>query len=237
MITVDFDYLQIPSDARVLDIGCGPGRHTTAVFDRGRSFVVGVDANQSDLEQARNRLNFHAQVTEHPTGSWALSAADVTRLPFADGCFDVVICSEVLEHIPDHELALAELARVLKPFGDLVVSVPRYWPEVLCWALSSAYCNEPGGHIRIYRTGPLVRMVRSAGFRYRRRHFAHSLHVPYWWLKCLIGLERDTVLPVKLYHRFLTWDMMQQPRATRVLERLLDPIMGKSVVHYFRKGA
>jgi hypothetical protein len=51
----------------------------------------------------------------------------------------------------------------------------------------------------------------------------------------LLGVECDTVWPVRLYHRFLTWDMMQQPRLTRSLERLLDPVMGKSVVLYFRK--
>jgi hypothetical protein len=73
------------------------------------------------------------------------------------------------------------------------------------------------------------------GFKHRHTHHAHSLHVPYWWLKCLLGVERDMVWPVRLYHRFLTWDMMQKPKMTRSLERLLDPVMGKSVVLYFRK--
>jgi SAM-dependent methyltransferase len=235
MITIDFDYLQIPFNTRVLDIGCGTGRHTAAVFDLGRSFVVGADAGESDLRQAGRRLNFHKQITEHPAGTWALSAADVTRLPFVDNSFDVVICAEVLEHIHKHHQALTELARVLKPSGDLIISVPRRWPERLCWKLSNAYRNTPGGHIRIYRTGALIQMVRSTGFRHRRTHYAHSLHVPYWWLKCLLGVERDTVWPVRLYHRFLTWDMMRQPWLTRGLERLLDPVMGKSVVLYFRK--
>jgi SAM-dependent methyltransferase len=235
MITVDFDYLQIPLNARVLDIGCGTGRHTTAVFDLGRSFVVGADASESDLRQAGRRLHFHKQMAEHPTGTWALSVADVTRLPFVDDSFDVVICAEVLEHIRKHHQALTELARILKPSGDLIISVPRRWPERLCWTLSSAYRNTPGGHIRIYRTDVLIQMVRSKGFRHRHTHHAHSLHVPYWWLKCLLGVERDMVWPVRLYHRFLTWDMMQKPKMTRSLERLLDPVMGKSVVLYFRK--
>jgi 2-polyprenyl-3-methyl-5-hydroxy-6-metoxy-1,4-benzoquinol methylase len=236
MITVDFSYLQIPPQARVLDIGCGSGRHTTAVFDRGRSFIVGADANESDLRQTGRRLHLHKQVAENPTGRWALSAADATRLPFADACFDVVICAEVLEHIHLHRRAVTELTRVLKPSGDLVISVPRHWPERLCWMLSRTYRNTPGGHIRIYRAAALIRMVRSAGFRHRRTHHAHSLHAPYWWLKCLLGVERDTLWPVRLYHRFLTWDMMQQPRLTHNLERLLNPVMGKSVVLYFRKS-
>ena len=235
MITVDFDYLQIPPNAHVLDIGCGTGRHTAAVFDLGRCSVVGADASESDLRQARRRLHFHKQMAKRPTATWALTVTDVTRLPFIDNSFDVVICAEVLEHIHRHHQALTELARVLKPSGDLIISVPRHWPERLCWALSSAYRNTPGGHIRIYRTDELIKMVGSNGFRHRHCHYAHSLHVPYWWLKCLLGVERDTFWPVRLYHRFLTWDMMQRPRLTRSLERLLDPVMGKSVVLYFRK--
>jgi SAM-dependent methyltransferase len=235
MITVDFDYLQIPNNARVLDIGCGSGRHTAAVFDLDRSFVVGADASESDLRLAGQRLYFHKEIAEHSNGTWALSAADVTHLPFVDNSFDVVICAEVLEHIHKHHQALTELARVLKPSGDLIISVPRRWPERLCWTLSSAYRNTPGGHVRIYRTDALIQMVRLTGFRHRRTHYAHSLHVPYWWLKCLLGVERDTVWPVRLYHRFLTWDMMRKPWLTRSLERLLDPVMGKSVVLYFRK--
>ena len=235
MITVDLDYLQMPPDARVLDIGCGSGRHTAALFDLGRCFIVGADASASDLRQARQRLHFHEQVAQHPAGTWALSAADVTRLPFIDNGFDVVICAEVLEHVRDHGQALTELARVLKPSGELIISVPRHWPERLCWALSSTYRNTPDGHIRIYRTGALIQMVRSAGFRHRRTHHAHSLHAPFWWLKCLLGVERETIWPVRLYHRFLVWDMMKRPGLTRCLERLLDPVMGKSVVLYFRK--
>lgn len=234
MITIDFRFLDLPPDARVLDIGCGTGRHVAAVGDRGDGFVVGADAHADDLREARGRLELHECIGDTQPGAWALSAADATRLPFADASFDIVICSEVLEHIHDHRRAMAELQRVLKPSGDLVISVPRRWPERLCWALSREYRNTPGGHVRIYRRRRLIRMVRSAGFRLRYCHHAHSLHVPYWWLKCLLGVDRDDRWPVRVYHRFLTWEMMRQPTLTRFVERLLNPILGKSVVLYFR---
>jgi hypothetical protein len=51
----------------------------------------------------------------------------------------------------------------------------------------------------------------------------------------LLGVQRDTALPVRLYHRLLMWDMMHKPQLTRRLERLLNPVMGKSVALYFRK--
>jgi ubiquinone/menaquinone biosynthesis C-methylase UbiE len=234
MITIDFRYVTLSPDTRVLDIGCGTGRHVAAVGDRGDGFVVGADANADDLLEARGRLELHERIGDTRPGAWAFSAADVTRLPFADASFDIVICSEVLEHIHDHRRAMAELARVLEPSGDLIISVPRRWPERLCWALSREYRNTPGGHIRIYRRRRLIRMVRSAGFRLRHSHHAHSLHVPYWWLKCLLGVNRDDHWPVRVYHRFLTWEMMRQPALIRSVERLLNPILGKSAVLYFR---
>ena len=91
--------------------------------------------------------------------------------------------------------------------------------------------------VRIYRTRPLINLLEATGVVFRRRHWAHSLHAPYWWLKCLLGPAREGLLPVDLYHRFLTWDIMQKPRLTRRLEHLLNPILGKSLVLYFHKPA
>jgi SAM-dependent methyltransferase len=168
-------------------------------------------------------------------GRWTLLAADVTALPFKDNCFDAIICSEVLEHIADHHVAVREIMRVLKPGRFLAVSVPRRWPEKICWDLSKDYRTSSGGHVRIYEHLGLRAMFASVGGEYCSIHWAHSLHTPYWWLKCLVGPAREDHAWVKLYHRFLTWDMMKKPRLTRFLDKLLNPLMGKSVVMYFRK--
>lgn len=236
MITVDFQCLKLPSGSRILDIGCGSGRHVAAAYALERSTVVGADANVADLKAARERLHFHDYLGEHGQGYWLLTAADITRLPFEDGAFDLVICSEVLEHIPDHHRAMGEIVRVLKPNRPLVVSVPRHWPERICWLLSKAYRHMPGGHVRIYQAGEVVQKIESFGLDHWRTHFAHGLHSPYWWLKCLLGLDNTERLPVRLYHRFLTWDIMDRPPLTRTLERWLNPLVGKSVVFYFHKS-
>lgn len=236
MITVDFQCLKLPAGSRILDIGCGSGRHVAAAYALDRATVVGADANVEDLKAAKERLHFHDYLGEHGRGRWLLSAADITRLPFDNGTFDLVICSEVLEHIPDHHLAMDEIVRVLKPDHPLVVSVPRRWPERICWFLSKEYRNMPGGHVRIYHADELVKKIESLGLNHWRTHFAHGLHSPYWWLKCLLGLGNTQRLPVKLYHRFLTWDIMDRPRLTRTMERWLNPLVGKSVVFYFHKA-
>ncbi len=233
MITVDWNCLPVPQNCRTLDIGCGSGRHAAAVLDRNNGHVVGADPNYSDLQDAHARLCFHESLGRK--GTWSLTGADITHLPFADRCFDVVICSEVLEHIDDHISGLREIVRVLKNGGQLVVSVPRSWPETLCWALSRQYRQTEGGHIRIYARQQLINHVQSCGMMHWRTHFAHSLHTPFWWLKCLLGPTRDNLWPVRQYHRLLTWDMMQRPALTRLVDRLLNPVMGKSVVLYFHK--
>jgi SAM-dependent methyltransferase len=158
------------------------------------------------------------------------------RLPFKDGRFDIVICAEVLEHIAGWRLAVKEGIRVLKPGGHLVISVPRRWPETICWGLSAGYRHSPGGHVRIFKTNDLLRPILADGLTLWRTHYAHGLHTPYWWLKCLLGIERGHLWPVAVYHRFLTWDMMKKPRLTRRLEKWLNPVLGKSVVLYFRKA-
>jgi hypothetical protein len=143
----------------------------------------------------------------------------------------------VLEHVVDHQGAAAELARVLKPGKMLVVSVPRYFPERLCWWFSDAYRRASGGHVRIYRQKELRRLLEGCGLSLRRRHHAHALHSAYWWLKCLAGADREAFWPVALYHRMLVWDMMKKPRITRTAERLLNPVLGKSLVLYLEKEA
>ncbi len=235
MITVNFKKLKIPARSRILDIGCGSGRHLAAAYALEEVMVVGADANFEDLKKAQDRLNFHDMVGEHGNGRWSLNTADITRLPYGDATFDLVICSEVLEHIPNHHQAMAEIIRVLKPGCQLVVSVPRKWPETICWTLSRGYRNDPGGHVRIYNADQLVERIESMGVRHWYTHWAHGLHSPYWWLKCLLGFKRDDLWPVRLYHRFLVWDLMERPVITRKIERMLDPLLGKSVVLYFSK--
>ena len=235
MITVDFNRLFVKPGFRILDIGCGSGRHTCAAYRFKNVVAVGADLDFNDVSEAKIRLKLHDKLGEHGGGVWCLSVADVRCLPFKDNYFDLVICSEVMEHIPDHESAACEVVRVLKPGCDLVASVPRYWPERICWALSDEYYNANQGHVRIYKKKDLINLFESSGVKKWASHFAHSLHTPYWWLKCLVGPTRDDSSPVNLYNRFLTWDIMKKPRITRLIDYLLNPILGKSIVLYFKK--
>ena len=141
----------------------------------------------------------------------------------------------MLEHIPNFIAVIGELNRVLKPGGNLCVSVPRAWPERICWWLSKDYYNTPGGHIRIFNAGFLRQEIHRQGLNCYRQHGAHALHVPYWWLRCLLWNEGEKQPWVAAYHRFLVWDLMERPALTRWIDKLCNPWMGKSVVMYFNK--
>jgi SAM-dependent methyltransferase len=233
--TIDLNRLDVWPRDRVLDIGCGEGRHTVAVCRIPGTVCMGGDMSRNTLIPARNKLRFHESIGDIPGSFWLFSAMDITCLPFTDNTFDRVICAEVLEHIPDDDAAIRELVRVLKPGKTLAISVPRFFPEAICWFLSRSYRTDPGGHLRIYRYPELIQKFTDQGLTCLKSHFAHSLHTPYWWLKCLLGLNRNDAWPVRLYHRFLVWDLMTCPALTRYADLWLNPILGKSTVIYFKK--
>ena len=236
MITVDFKRLNIQPGDRILDIGCGTGRHTCAAYRLKKVSVIGADLNLADLLKAAEGLRLHDRLDEHGSGFWSLAAADIMTLPFHDHTFKVVICSEVFEHLYDYPAGITEAVRVLQSDGFLVVSVPRRWPERICWALSCEYASTEGGHVWIFHKKRLKTCIEKTGVEMTSSHHAHSLHSPYWWLKCLVGpSDKDNRL-VNAYHRFLTWDMMKKPRGLQLIDKLFNPILGKSLVMYFRKG-
>lgn len=235
MVTVEFNRFAFRPGAKILDIGCGTGRHVTAAYGLPGAVVVGADMREADLQEARRRLRFHDACNVHGGGVWSLTGADIRNLPFQGDSFDIVICSEVLEHIKEPETAMSELLRVLKPEGDLAVSVPRWLPEKICWMLWNGYWNQPGGHIRIFRRKEMETLIVRSGARPMGMHHAHALHVPYWWMKCISDHWGIGTGPTRTYHRFLEWEMFAKPSVFRLLERLLNPIIGKSVVIYAKK--
>ncbi len=237
MLTIRFDQLGLLPGDRVLDVGSGFGRHVFECARRGAD-VVALDYADDEVVQTRDTLA--AMVTEGeiaPERLIGVLRGDARRLPFADRSFDVVITSEVLEHIQDDVTAIAEMVRVLKPGGRFAATVPAWLPETINWKLSDEYHapKSPGGHVRIYTATELRAKLRAAGLDVEFGHRAHALHSPYWWLKCAVGPHNDDHPLVARYRRFLEWDIVEQPASTRIADRVLSPVLGKSIVHYATK--
>ena len=237
MLTVDYDRLGVRAGELLLDLGAGNGRHAYEAFRRGVR-VVAADFSHADMMECRTMCAAMEAAGEAPAGGLAAATvADGQLLPFPDDTFDRIIAAEVMEHIPDDEVAATELARVLKPGGTVAITVPSWLPEVVCWKLSDEY-HAPkvvGGHVRIYTERELRQKLAATGLEAGGSHQVHALHTPYWWLRCLVGPQEDSNPLVKAYHRLLVWDMVKAPLVTRLAERLLQPVLGKSLVLYARK--
>ncbi|MDQ6875786.1 MAG: class I SAM-dependent methyltransferase [Actinomycetota bacterium] len=97
---------------RVLDAGCGPGFYVSALLAAGAE-VVGIDASQTMIDLAKERVGNQAQIDLVEIG---------TKLPYPDRSFDLAVCALTIHHVTDRVTAFAEFHRVLRPGGALVMS-------------------------------------------------------------------------------------------------------------------
>jgi SAM-dependent methyltransferase len=146
-----------------LDLGCGDGGTSGVYLAEHSQSYLGVDVSEAAIKVAQAR------------GLNAMRIDDASVLPFEAESFDVVVCSEVLEHLFEPQFATAEAFRVLRPEGRLIVTVPNaaYWRDRVD-ALFGVW--QPGGddrgraepwrspHIRFFRPVTLKRMLLGAGF-------------------------------------------------------------------------
>ena len=231
MVTVELDRLGLSDGDWLLDAGCGEGRHIWAACKRNHSNIIAFDIDMESLKKAKyvlDSLNKKGEVN----GNCHLLQADINNLPFKDGAFTRIICSEVLEHMPRDGEVVRELVRVLGDDGAIGVSVPHHLAESICWKLSRDYYGFPGGHIRIYRTEQVIDLLRASGLSVYAVCRNHALHSFYWILRCLFGLKREKALIPALYYKLLVLDINNERWLHRWLEGLFNLIIPKSVVIY-----
>jgi SAM-dependent methyltransferase len=206
-----------PAGRGLLDAGCGTGYNLVALARLGRA--VGVDLSPEAIALCRER------------GVRALRGS-VLQLPFADAAFDAVTSFDVLYHawVSDDRAAVAEMARVLRPGGVLLVRVPAL--KVL-WG---AHDVEVQSRHR-YTRGELVRLLEGGGLRVRRASYCNSILFPLLFarrtLDRLLGREGSDVgfLPAPLEWAFAR---VLRLEAALVRRGLSFPI-GASVVALARK--
>lgn len=147
-----------------LDVGCGDGGTSGLWLDSHARSYRGVDVSAPAIALAQE-AGLNAQVID-----------DAATLPFADSSFDAAVCVEVLEHVFEPQRAVAEIARVLRPGGLLIISVPNvaYWRRRADLALLGRW-NPLGDelsttqpwrdpHIRFFTRRALAGMLKSHGY-------------------------------------------------------------------------
>ena len=233
MLTFNFKKYNLNHNGSMLDVGCGEGRHIFGVMQECPTMkCVGLDMDEYSLKKAEEGYSYFESISE--VGAEFIKGSAYS-LPFPDNTFDLIVCSEVLEHLHEYNDAVIEINRVLKPGGKFFASVPAFWPEKICWYLSKEYQNQPGGHLRIFDQKKLIHEIESRGFLFLSSEKFHSIHSPYWWLRCFFWKSQEKNLLVKVYKKILERHILKKPRIIDNIDKLMNPIMGKSFSMYFKK--
>ena len=233
MLTFNFKKYNLNHNGSMLDVGCGEGRHIFGVMQEYPMMkCFGLDMDEYSLKKAEEGYSYFESISE--VGAEFIKGSAYS-LPFPDNTFDLIVCSEVLEHLHEYNDAVIEINRVLKPGGKFFASVPAFWPEKICWYLSKEYQNQPGGHLRIFDQKKLIHEIEDRGFKFLSSEKFHSIHSPYWWLRCFFWKSQEKNLLVKVYKKILERHILKKPRIIDNIDKLMNPIMGKSFSMYFKK--
>jgi ubiquinone/menaquinone biosynthesis C-methylase UbiE len=162
---------------RILDAGCGNGRYSKFIMRWADpdAFIAGFDLSQRMLKRARRRMHAAARMNH--------VAADLTKIPFAGGLFDAIVCGYVLEHLPDPRPGLTELARVMRPGGKLLLlATEDTFPGSMCSRM---------WHCRTYNRQDLRRVCGECGLRWHRDHFFSGFHELFKLGGIIVELRRE----------------------------------------------
>ncbi|HEX8351189.1 MAG TPA: class I SAM-dependent methyltransferase [Hymenobacter sp.] len=148
--------MKLPKEAAILDVGCSGGPLLLALRAAGYEHLTGIDVSESGIELAQQR------------GLSNVSVMDGSRLDFADKSFDLLIASDVLEHIENEADALREWVRVLRPGGTLLLFVPAH---SYLWSQH----DEVNHHFRRYSASHLRSVLSGAGLQIERQSYWNNL--------------------------------------------------------------
>ena len=103
------------------------------------------------------------------------------------------------------------------------------------WILHFVKSNILGGHLRVFNQYKLVSEIKNSGFKFLSSEKFHSIHSPYWWLRCLFWKSQETNFLVKIYKKLLEYHILKKPLFLDIIDKSLNPIMGKRFAMYFEK--
>jgi SAM-dependent methyltransferase len=171
----EIDKTGLPRTSRVLDVGTSTGANLRLLRDLGFHAVDGLDFSQEAIRYCREK------------GLGIVRHGDVCGMPFADESFDLLLATDIIEHVDDDLKALREIARVLRPGGKALIVVPAF---PILWGLQDRVAQ----HKRRYRMGELADRVARAGFAIEvSYYFNFLLFVPIWLGRRLVDIIRPRI--------------------------------------------
>lgn len=151
---------------KILDIGCASGLMTNKIASFfPESKVVGVDIYSNAIDFAKSK---YPQIS--------FNIADIHKLPFASGSFDLIICCETIEHVLNPKKALSEIYRVIKKDGIVIIAMDsgNLLFRLIWWFWEKTKGKVwQGAHLHPFHHLELEEVIQSAGFKIKRKHFSH----------------------------------------------------------------
>ena len=231
METFNFNSLNLKKIKTAIDVGCGNGRHLKSLgFRLTNAKITGIDQSTQEIKKLLDEFSDHICKNHN---IYEFLMGDVRSIEIEDNSQDLVICSEVLEHVPNFRDVLKECYRILKPGAVMLISVPSYLPESLCWKYSKEYMQTPGGHIRIFKKEFLKECFKELDLKLFKHHREHAIHSVYWILRARNNMQENKFL--KSLHELLVKQMFGQANISLFIEKMLNPFFGKSECFYLRK--
>ena len=182
--------LGLSREASILDVGTSTGTNLRMLADLGFLHVVGLDISDEAIRFCAEK------------GLGVVRPGDICDLPFEDASLDLVLATDLIEHVDDDRLALSEIARVLVPGGNAVITVPAFQS---LWGLQ----DEVAHHLRRYRLPMLRNAIEAVGLRpVRCFHFNYLLFLPIWFARQIlrvfdIKISSESQVNTRLLNRLL----------------------------------
>jgi ubiquinone/menaquinone biosynthesis C-methylase UbiE len=221
--------VKIHSHHTVADIGCGDGGIANFCAQRDAHIMfMDIDADKvNKLEKrliAKEKNKFDALI------------GDCTNIPIDDDSCDIVICTEVLEHVDDPIKVIQELARIGKPGSYFVLTVPDPAGESLMKATAPAAYFEKPNHIRIFEREEFEKLAESAGLKVVKRSFHGSFGSMLWMMHWTIGKQMGPPWHPMSLHWAKAWtEILAHPKG-KIIKSALDDVIPKSQVLIARKN-
>lgn len=198
----EIEKMGVSRDAAVLDVGTSTGANLEMARKAGFADIMGLDFSAVSQQWCAER------------GLPPVRIGDVCNMPFADNQFDLVLATDIIEHVDDDEKALREIERVLKPGGKCLITVPAFR---LMWSRH----DETAHHKRRYLMKELVNKTVGAGLDVSHRYyFNFLLFVPIWLARkavAFLGMKFDSDTEINspvinwILHQVFKIDVLMAP--------------------------